>query len=744
MRMKMRSTSRLKCYVVMLNIFSSLLFFFLSLSQPANAIDDFGGHNDTHQEGVLKNLQNFTERGDLLDDESTTSSSLRKEKKRRENAIGPVDRMRLSGLKELLSHLNFIDLQLDKIEANQSTSLSNFLRDEDNYRNFTLILSGLDVSTQLQIEKASMFFSETKCLSPPSGRNDVNIDEWMFYLARRAERFQQRREDVTMDQADDAVDDELFWEQFPINCVNETFTIPSWLGKFDWLNDLIVSVSNPVYVNSKGQIPESVGNLTKLTTFSLQGEVTGQIPKSFGKLQRLNNLMLNSNKLIGPIPEELGNCSRLYKLWLNDNQLTGSIPDTLANLTNLKSLHLQDNQLTGGLTPALAEMEQRMGKEFLLYGNPISEDAFKATLIATGSPLQGWEIALIVVAAGLAAATIAISVSWAVRRNRLLKAASRRKGQLEMGDFDDDGINTMFSINRKDLKLVKLVGRGTYGSVFEANWNTTPVAVKIMNVMDPQMHSREDSRRFIKTFEQEVEYLSQVNHKNIVKLYGYSLASPHIYIVQELMTHNLSEMTHAKDYVPDDIHILKIIENIAEGLSYLHPRIVHCDLKPQNILLNAAGVAKIADFGISKKKQGTFIQFTKHTHVPGSVIYMAPECFNAPEEVGEKCDVYSLAMIIWECYTGVEPWEELPSPISVVNAVAVQGRRPYIPEAIPPEVAKLIRKCWCTDYHMRPSCAEVAKLCHLMVEDIILQNSPSGTLEGKGKRDGKSSNGRTV
>merc|ERR1719421_1734944 len=124
-----------------------------------------------------------------------------------------------------------------------------------------------------------------------------------------------------------------------------------------------------------------------------------------------------------------------------------------------------------------------------------------------------------------------------------------------------------------------------------------------MNVMDPQMHSREDSRRFIKTFEQEVEYLSQVNHKNIVRLHGYSLASPHVYIVQELMQKNLSQLLREKGYRPDDLRILEIIEDIADGLAYLHPRIVHCDLKPQNILVDAKGRAKIADFGISKRKQ---------------------------------------------------------------------------------------------------------------------------------------------
>ena len=136
-----------------------------------------------------------------------------------------------------------------------------------------------------------------------------------------------------------------------------------------------------------------------------------------------------------------------------------------------------------------------------------------------------------------------------------------------------------------------------------------------------------------------MEYLSQFKHTNIVKLYGYSLVSPHVYIVQELLCQNLSQVTRSDKYKPNDLKILSYIKDIATGLSYLHPRIVHCDLKPQNILLTEEGQAKIADFGISKGKQGTFIQFTKHAHVPGSVIYMAPECFNSPEEVGGEPQV---------------------------------------------------------------------------------------------------------
>jgi len=707
------------------------------------------------------NLQNFTER--------VEKKNLPREEQVKDIAYGPVDRMRLQGLAELLSHLDFLDLQLAALEKNE-TSLSTFLLDANTYRNFTGLLSGLDVATQVQIETASNFFADSRCYFPLNGSPTVDSDEWMFYLARRAMAYKVREEgggeeedgrtdnakaaDLSLTMggevassssvATEALLEERemeLWPVFSIICTNETFNIPSWLGTFEWMNDLVSSISTPVSVISQGTLPESVGNLTKLTTLSLHGKVRGEIPPTLGKLQELTSLLLQGNELIGTIPKELGNCSSLRLLWLNDNQLTGAIPDSLANLTSLTSLHLQDNQLTGTLSPALLDLEKEMGNSFLIQGNPLWVDYTSAKILANSGKapaLAGWEIALIVVAAGLATATLAISISWSVRRTRMRRQASLRKSQLEMGDFDDDD-HAMFSINRKDLKLVKLVGRGTYGSVFEAKWNDVAVAVKIMNVMDPQMHSREDSRRFIKTFEQEVEYLSQVNHKNIVRLHGYSLASPHVYIVQELMQKNLSQLLREKGYRPDDLRILEIIEDIADGLAYLHPRIVHCDLKPQNILIDAKGRAKIADFGISKRKQGTFIQFTKHTHVPGSVIYMAPECFNAPQEVGEKCDVFSLAMVWWECYAGEEPWDELPNPIAVVNAVAVKDRRPQIPDGMmPPQVSKLIAKCWDTDYHKRPSCAEIKKLCALMRDDLLAERAESRnghlTPSGQGSR----------
>ncbi|QDZ22800.1 serine/threonine-protein kinase [Chloropicon primus] len=703
------------------------------------------GANGGHYNSMLSatnnnNFQNLTAEGFVLDDDLDVVQPDVAEPVIDEGAtdFGPVDQMRIQGIQELLSQLNFIDMQLDlelKRRSNSSSPSSSAspgsslqeLIASPQLSSADGILSGLGIRTQREIETASEFLSSTNCYFPLNGSPSVSKEEWMYYLASRAQSYE--AEEGT---AVDSILKELPWATFPILCQNSTFNVPQWLGKYDWMNDMVTSVEIPVYAKAVGRIPESIGNLSKLRTLSLQGGVEGTIPPSIGELQELTSLMLQNNDLIGSIPPEIGNCTSLVKLWVFNNELTGSIPDDIADLDSLEEFFAQDNQLTGQVTPALVGVQQKLGRNFAITGNPMwAETQGVAATRVEESELEGWEIALIVVVAIVAAASAATLLVWAVRRGKLAMTASMR--DLAMKEFEDDcETQAMFCINRKDLQLVKLVGRGTYGSVFEAKWNGNPVAVKIMNVMDSQVHSREESRKYIRTFEKEVEFLSQFKHRNVVKLFGYSLVSPHVYIVQELLSQNLSQVTRSKQYKPDDLKILKIIQDISTGLSYLHPRIVHCDLKPQNILLSSKGEAKIADFGISKGKQGTFIQFTKHAHVPGSVIYMAPECFNSPEEVGEKCDVYSLAMIIWECYTGCEPWEELPSPISVVNAVAVQNRRPLIPENVPRDITRLIRKCWCTEYHKRPSCAEIAKLCELMIKDRkALSKDPSKLMQSR-------------
>ena len=106
-----------------------------------------------------------------------------------------------------------------------------------------------------------------------------------------------------------------------------------------------------------GPIPESIGNLTALTTLDLgYNQLTGPIPDSIGNLINLTSLNLEQNELSGDIPTEVGNLVNLTELKLGWNQLTGTIPDGIGNLVNLTELWLHDNQLSGAIPATIGNL----------------------------------------------------------------------------------------------------------------------------------------------------------------------------------------------------------------------------------------------------------------------------------------------------------------------------------------------------------------------------------------------------
>ena len=108
-----------------------------------------------------------------------------------------------------------------------------------------------------------------------------------------------------------------------------------------------------------GQIPSELGQLTSLTTLSLDNNIflSGSIPPELGNLVELTGLWLYSTSLSGSIPPELGNLVGLEILWLNQNELSGTVPPELGNLTNMIDLFLRDNELIGELPFQLTNMK---------------------------------------------------------------------------------------------------------------------------------------------------------------------------------------------------------------------------------------------------------------------------------------------------------------------------------------------------------------------------------------------------
>lgn len=246
-------------------------------------------------------------------------------------------------------------------------------------------------------------------------------------------------------------------------------------------------------------------------------------------------------------------------------------------------------------------------------------------------------------------------------------------------DFKSDVI-----IKWSHLKMGAKLGSGAFGDVKAAEFRGTPVAVKLL-------HSSDTAQAFF----QEASLLCSLRHPNIVSCLGVCVTEPNLAIVMELMSGNLTQIVR-NGPVPLP-QFLSLAIPITRGILFLHhrtPKVIHRDIKPENILIDASGIPKLGDFGVSKESLETMTQ----TKI-GTPIYAAPELLNA-EAYGTAIDIYSLAMVFYAMATGVTPFSDLGTgakklnPMQIMMKVAVNRERPIIPASVPPKLAAIIRDCW--------------------------------------------------
>jgi len=334
-------------------------------------------------------------------------------------------------------------------------------------------------------------------------------------------------------------------------------------------------------------------------------------------------------------------------------------------------------------------------------------------------PTQVWYFVLIGLAAIVVIAALSILIVIYRRRRKSLQFRSHfpvipASPQLDLPHLSrtkSSSEESLFDVIKPcDVTPYRCIGSGAFGTVYEAKVKKYgKVAVKLVNI-----GTQKDSFSQFESFKREVDVLARVKHNNVVTLHGACMRPPNVFIVMEKMEMSLRDKLDEVGRLSYK-EILKLANEIASALAYLHPSIVHRDLKPQNILIDAGGSAKVADFGIAKFKQSTYMQTTKGNGTP---FYMAPESFSS-YNVSEKSDVYSLGMILWECLTGQMPWkDQVLLPFQVVVLVSVRKQRPPIPEDCPKQLASLIQRCWDDDPHRRPSCAEVERKTRLLLHDL--------------------------
>eukprot|EP00698_Gefionella_okellyi_P002780 TRINITY_DN1263_c0_g1_i1.p2 TRINITY_DN1263_c0_g1~~TRINITY_DN1263_c0_g1_i1.p2 ORF type:complete len:646 (+),score=135.39 TRINITY_DN1263_c0_g1_i1:4049-5986(+) len=254
-----------------------------------------------------------------------------------------------------------------------------------------------------------------------------------------------------------------------------------------------------------------------------------------------------------------------------------------------------------------------------------------------------------------------------------------------------------WQIEWRQIQMKDFIGRGGYGEVNRAMlWGTT-VAVKVLLKQDEK--TQQD-------FENEVSFLSSVRHPNVVLFMGACLESPNLCIVTEFVSKgSLHKVLTDSKIVLTLAHVVKIAMGVARGMNYLHqlqPAIIHRDLKSPNILIDEHFTPKVADFGIAKVKQGSFINT-----ICGSPAWMAPEILRN-EPYTEACDIYSFGVVLWELVTRRAPFETM-HPIQVIAAKAYQQppQTLHVPNTTHPALASLMMDCWHDDQSRRPSFAEV-------------------------------------
>jgi len=261
---------------------------------------------------------------------------------------------------------------------------------------------------------------------------------------------------------------------------------------------------------------------------------------------------------------------------------------------------------------------------------------------------------------------------------------------------DTQSVHDNSRIPYYELVFEKLIETGSFGKIYLGKWEGRTVAIKYLEGKLTEAQSQE--------FIREETIMSGLRHPNVTAFYGACLEDGHAGIVMEYMEQSSLEKVIAKKLTPTQQKSISL--DIAKGLSYLHNNgVLHRDLKSANILVNAQGTAKLADFGLSKTKDANVKTAQGRSK---ALAWQGPELFEYKAQYTPASDIYSFGMILWEMLSGKKPFAELEDK-KIPKAVQA-GKRESL-EGFPSMYVELITACWQAEPEKRPTIKEIiAKL----------------------------------
>ncbi|KAB1218817.1 hypothetical protein CJ030_MR3G007316 [Morella rubra] len=454
-----------------------------------------------------------------------------------------------------------------------------------------------------------------------------------------------------------------------------------------------------------GPIPPELAGMREIRIFInlSHNRLEGTLPIELSKMRDVQEMDLSSNNLTGSIFPQISSCIAVTKINFSNNYLEGPLPESLGELRNLESLDLSENRLSGTIPISLARMHSLTyinlsfnNLEGTIPLGGIFDSATNMSFLQTQlcrqacSKISGIQICstkrrlfhstvfviifvlVIVVSAFLSTICCVIGI----RRIRVIIHSG--KTQTVRKTSTPELIHNFPRITQKELSDAtagfddqRLIGSGSYGRVYRGVLSDgTAVAVKVLHLQ---------SGNSTKSFNRECQVLKRIRHRNLIRIItACSLPDFKALVLPYMANGSLDSRLYPHSNTGSgssfsDLSLVQrvnICSDVAEGMAYLHhhspARVIHCDLKPSNVLLNEDMTALVSDFGIAKLVMiagggnGGAMEMGNSTAnlLCGSIGYIAPE-YGFGSITSTKGDVYSFGILVLEMVTRKRPTDDM-------------------------------------------------------------------------------------
>ncbi|KAK9100130.1 hypothetical protein Scep_023560 [Stephania cephalantha] len=460
--------------------------------------------------------------------------------------------------------------------------------------------------------------------------------------------------------------------------------IPSSLG--GCINLDIIDLSHN---RLSGVIPAEVAGLRDIGIyFNLSNNhLTGELPVELSKMAMVRAIDLSSNNFTGEIPSNLASCEAAEMIDFSHNYLQGSIPASLGNLLNLQTLDVSHNLLSGEIPASLSKPISllQLNLSFNNFNGSIPQGGVFDSLTLEsiqGNPSLCWPSAklqichpkkeprehsckfLIFLVSSVSISSFFITLCCGLSFKMVHERLQMAKKNKVASKYDTSITTSHPRISYEEIaeatrcfEKSRLIGSGSFGHVYKGELrNGKVVAVKVLKLQ---------AGSYTNSFDRECQVLKRIRHRNLMRIITACSLPEFKALILPFMSNgslenHLYPQSEELDSSESDLSLIarvSICSDIAEGLAYLHHhspvQVIHCDLKPCNILLNDDMTALVSDFGIARlvmKVEEANITSKNTTNstanlLCGSVGYIAPDSRDQSPEVKNMWEVAIIELI---------------------------------------------------------------------------------------------------